>query len=192
MTLILLKTKRFADERGWFSETWSRSRCAERGIINDFCQDNHSYSRHAGTLRGIHFQRPPFAQAKLVRCIRGRIFDIAVDLRRESPTFGRWLGVTLDAHDGNQLLIPAGYGHAFLTLESDCEVSYKVDNPYAATADGGVAWNDEDIAVDWPAGAWTGDGPVLSAKDAALPGLGGIDFSFAYDGHPMTLTEIDL
>jgi dTDP-4-dehydrorhamnose 3,5-epimerase len=188
MTLVLLKPRRFGDDRGWFTESWNRTRDEAVGITGDFCQDNHSYSRGVGTLRGIHFQRPPFAQAKLVRCVRGRIFDVAVDLRRASPTFGQWRAVELTAEHGEQLYVPAGYGHAFLTIEPECEVIYKVDAPYSAAADGGIAWNDATVGIVWP-DSLSADGPILSAKDAALPGIDAIDFEFPYDGQPMTLTE---
>ena len=174
--------QRFADARGWFAETWQEERFQKLGVDARFCQDNQSASAKAGTLRGIHFQRPPYAQAKLVRCLRGRIFDVAVDLRRESPTFKHWVGVELSADQGNQLFVPAGFGHAFLTLEDDCHVAYKVDAYYAPSADGGIRWNDPELAIKWP---MTGSDPVLSDKDAALPILADGDFDFPYDGNPL-------
>ncbi len=182
--ICLLRPRRFEDDRGWFSETWSRrSFAAATGIDVDFVQDNHSLSRQPYTLRGIHFQRPPRAQAKLVRCVRGRILDIAVDLRKGSPTYGTWQGVELSAENGLQFYLPAGYGHGFLTLEPDCEVVYKVDDVYAPDCDGGIVWNDPEIGIDWglPAGAT----PVLSPKDAGLPRLADFDSPFSYDGVPM-------
>ena len=181
--VILLRTPRYGDYRGWFSETWSRARFSAAGIDCDFVQDNHSLSRPLHTLRGIHFQRPPHAQAKLVRCLRGRIYDVAVDLRRGSPTFGRWVGVELDAASGRQLFIPVGFGHGFVTLEPDTEVFYKVDDFYSAECDGGIRWDDPAIGIDWglPAGAE----PVLSPKDTVLPMLSEFDSPFDYDGVPL-------
>ncbi len=187
MTPKVLTPRRIADDRGWFSETWNRDRLAAAGIDYDFCQDNHSFSRPAGTLRGMHFQLPPQAQAKLVRCLRGRVFDVAVDVRRASPTFGQWRGIELSAANGRQLLIPAGYAHGFLTLEPDCEIAYKVDAHYAANCDSGFAWNDAAVAIAWPL-----DGPpVLSDKDCALPALADLAVEFPYDGIPLgNLQEI--
>lgn len=184
MSVRLLTPRRFADDRGWFCETHSdRGFTRDTGLEIRFVQDNHSLSRPAHTLRGIHFQRPPFAQAKLVRCVRGRVFDVAVDLRRGSPTYGRWVGAVLDPDTGRQMFVPAGFGHAFLTLEPDTEVLYKVDAVYSAECDGGLRWDDPAIAVDWalPAGVE----PVLSAKDAGLPGLADFVSPFDYDGVPL-------
>jgi len=178
----LLKPKRFGDDRGWFMETFSASMLAVAGIDLTFVQDNHSYSKPIGTLRGIHFQRPPHAQAKLVRCLRGRIMDYAVDLRRGSPTYGRHVAAELSAENGFQLYVPAGFGHAFVTLEPDVEVAYKVSDVYAPQCDGGIVWNDPTIAIDWPLPA---SGPVLSPKDATLPNLTDFDSPFVYDGPPL-------
>jgi dTDP-4-dehydrorhamnose 3,5-epimerase len=140
-------------------------------------------------LRGLHFQRAPFAQAKLVRCLAGRIFDVAVDIRRGSPTFGRWVGAVLGADDGKQLYVPVGYAHAFLTLEPDCMVAYKVDAFYSAECEGGIVWNDPEIGVDWPLKTE----PQLSAKDAVLPLFARLDADFAYDGQPLgELREIEV
>ena len=181
MSPIVITPRRFGDDRGWFSETYHARRLAEHGIANDFCQDNQSLTRAPNTLRGLHFQRPPHAQAKLVRCLAGSIFDVAVDIRRGSPTFGRWVAVELSAENGRQLFIPVGYAHGFLTLEPDSMVAYKVDDFYSAECDTGVAWDDPDIAVDWPL-----DGaPQLSAKDSALPPLAALDAGFDYDGIPL-------
>jgi dTDP-4-dehydrorhamnose 3,5-epimerase len=182
LTVLLVKPRRFADSRGWFSETWNAKRFAGWGIDVDFCQDNHSLSGPAGVLRGLHFQKPPFAQSKLVRCLRGRIYDVAVDLRRESPTYLKWVGAELSAENGDQLFIPAGYGHGFLTLEPDCEVAYKVDAPYAPEVDGGIIWNDPEIAIDWP---HVEGAPLLSDKDALLPTITASDIDFPYDGKPL-------
>jgi dTDP-4-dehydrorhamnose 3,5-epimerase len=183
LTAIHVTPRRFADSRGWFTESWNRARFEDWGISAVFCQDNHSLSRATGTLRGLHFQRSPHGQAKLVRCTRGRVFDVAVDIRRNSPTFRQWVGVELSAERGNQLFIPVGYAHAFVTLEPDCEVAYKVDAYYAPEADGGVRWDDPSLAIDWPLAA--GASPLLSDKDAALPFLAEIDADFAYDGRPL-------
>lgn len=182
----LFQPRRFGDERGWFSETFKEKELASRGIGDRFVQDNQSLSRPVGTLRGIHFQTPPHAQAKLVRCIKGSIFDVAVDLRRGSPTFGRWVGAELSAENGKQLYIPVGFGHAFLTLEPECEIVYKVSDYYAPECDGGVRWNDPDIGIAWPGGVTD---PVLSAKDAGLPYLKDFDSPFAYDGQPLLPLE---
>lgn len=182
MSLVVVNTRRFEDKRGWFTESWNKQRFEGEGVCVDFVQDNHSYSRPAGTIRGLHFQRRPHAQAKLVRCLKGRIYDVAVDLRRDSPSFGKWAGVELSEELGNQLFIPAGYAHGFLALEPDCEVAYKVDNYYAPNADAGIAWNDPDIGIDWPI---NGLEPVLSEKDAALPLLKDTKLDFPYDGNPL-------
>lgn len=186
MPVIRITPKRFQDARGWFSETWQRDRFAAAGIDVDFVQDNHSYSIPAGTLRGIHFQTPPFAQAKLVRCLRGRIWDVAVDLRVGSPDYGKWVSAELTAERGEQLFIPSGFGHAFLTLEPDTEVAYKVDAFYAPDCDGGIAWDDPDLAIDWPL---AGPAPELSEKDAKLPRLTDFTSPFAYDGRPLELLD---
>ena len=182
MSALHIVPKRHADTRGWFSETWNLERFEAAGIVADFCQDNHSLSTSAGTLRGLHFQTPPFAQAKLVRCLRGRVFDVAVDLRRESPTWKQWVGIELTAEQGNQLFIPPGYGHGFLTLEPDSEIAYKVDNYYNPEADGGVIWNDPEIGIDWPL---IGGNPLLSNKDAELPSLTKVSVDFPYNGKPL-------
>ena len=182
MSLLVLIPKRFEDSRGWFSETWNDERFAELGIRSSFCQDNQSLSKSKGTVRGLHFQAPPFAQAKLVRCLQGRIFDVAVDIRRSSPTFGHWAGVELSAENARQLFIPAGYAHGFVTLEDNCMIAYKVDAYYSGPHDGGVAWNDPAIGIDWPI-----DGaPVLSAKDEDLPYLTKLAADFPYDGVPLS------
>ncbi|NIJ36413.1 dTDP-4-dehydrorhamnose 3,5-epimerase [Sphingopyxis panaciterrae] len=135
------------------------------------------------TLRGLHFQTPPRGQDKLVRCIRGRIFDVAVDLRKDSPTFGNWVGAELSAENGFQLFVPIGFGHGFLTLEDDCEVVYKCSDTYAPSHDGGVLWNDPAIGIDWPMPA--GTIPELSAKDQLHPSLAEFDSPFAYNGEPL-------
>jgi dTDP-4-dehydrorhamnose 3,5-epimerase len=181
----LIETRRFADARGWFSETWAEAKYAEMGIDVRFVQDNQSYSVQAGTIRGIHFQTAPHAQAKLVRCVRGAIVDYAVDLRKGSPTWGQVAFAELSSGNGRQLFVPVGYGHAFVTLQPDTEVAYKVSDIYAADCDGGVAWDCPDIGIDWPLPP---TGPVLSDKDTALPRLADFDSPFAYDGVPMAAT----
>ncbi|MDE2597231.1 MAG: dTDP-4-dehydrorhamnose 3,5-epimerase [Sphingomonadales bacterium] len=182
MPVKIVHTRRFPDDRGWFSETWVDRKWRDFGVDVSFVQDNHSYSKPVGTIRGIHFQNPPHAQAKLVRCTRGRIMDYAIDLRAGSPTYGQHVGAELSAENGDQLFIPVGFGHAFITLEPDCEVIYKVSDYYAPECDGGVRWDCPDIGIDWPLG---GNQPLLSPKDAALPVLADFVSGFAYDGHPL-------
>lgn len=184
-SIVLVETRRFGDSRGWFSETYAEARYAALGIDLRFVQDNQSYSAFAGTLRGIHFQTPPHAQAKLVRCPRGRIIDYAVDLRKGSPTFGKHAFAELSAENGRQLFVPVGFGHAFVTLEPDTEVAYKVSDVYAAACDGGIAWDDPALGIDWPLPA---SGAVLSDKDKVLPRLADFDSPFVYDGVPMAAT----
>lgn len=178
----LITPRRFDDDRGWFRETFSERAMAELGLYDRFVQDNQSYSRHAGTLRGLHFQLPPHAQAKLVRCLRGRIYDVAVDLRRGSPSYGAWVAAELSAENGRQLYVPIGFAHGFLTLEPDCEVAYKVTAHYAPQSDAGLAWNDPDLAIDWPADPAD---VTLSDRDARLPALAAFDSPFAYGGEPL-------
>ena len=182
MSVLHIIPQRFLDARGWFAETWNACRFQDLGVRASFCQDNQSVSVKANTIRGIHFQRVPHAQAKLVRCLKGRIFDVAVDLRRESPTYKKWVGVELSAERGNQLFVPSGFGHAFLTLEDDCHVAYKVDTYYAPHADGGIRWDDPELALHWP---MDGAVPTLSDKDAGLPFLADSEFDFPYDGKPL-------
>lgn len=176
--LMLVRPKRLEDERGFFSEVWNRAAFAAAGIDNDWCQDNHSLSRREGTLRGLHYQAPPAAQAKLVRCIRGRIWDVAVDVRRGSSSFGRWYGVELSPENGAQMLVPKGFLHGFLTLEPETEVLYKVDHVYDAAADGAVAWDDPDLGIDWPIEV----APQLSNKDRAAPRLSEWQNPFEWEG----------
>lgn len=162
----ILTPRRFADARGWFSEVWNRQTLAGLGVAVDFVQDNHSFSQEPGTIRGLHFQAPPHAQAKLVRCARGRVFDVAVDIRRGSPTFGQWLGTELSAENGRQLLIPEGFLHGFATLEPACEVLYKCSEVYAPACDGAVRFDDPDLAIDWGIDVAAA---ILSDKDRAAP-----------------------
>lgn len=176
--VLLLEPRRFGDERGFFSESWNRKTCAAQGIEIDFVQDNHSLSREVGTVRGLHFQSPPHAQAKLVRCGRGRLFDVAVDIRKGSPTFGQWVGYELSFDNGLQLLIPAGFLHGFVTREPDTEIIYKCSDYYAPDCDGAVRFDDPDIGIDW---GLTG-APVLSGKDAAAPLMRDFDSPFVWEG----------
>ncbi len=146
----ILTPKRFADSRGFFCESWNKNVLADAGIELDFVQDNHSFSTKAGTLRGLHFQSPPHAQDKLVRCGRGELFDVAVDIRVGSPTFGEWVGEILSFENGKQLLVPKGFLHGFLTLVPDTEIIYKCTDFYSPECDGGVHWSDPDIDIKWP------------------------------------------
>ena len=175
--VMILTPARFGDTRGWFSETWNAARMAEAGLDLAFVQDNHSFSAEKGTLRGLHFQRPPRAQDKLVRCTRGTILDVAVDIRKGSHHYGQWVGVELSAENGKQLLVPKGFLHGFLTLTPDCEVQYKCTVTYAPDCDGAVAWNS--VGIDW---GLNGATPVLSAKDAAAPALADFDSPFIHEG----------
>lgn len=173
--LLLLEPRKFGDHRGFFSETYSRARLAEAGFDRDFVQDNHALSGAAGTLRGLHFQTPPFAQDKLVRVVRGAILDVAVDLRRGSPTFADHAAEELSAANWRQLLVPAGFAHGYLTLEPDTEVIYKVTACYAPEHDRGVLWSDPDLGIDWGIDA---EAAVLSDKDRALPPLAALASPF--------------
>lgn len=182
MPVRLVRPQRYGDARGWFSETYNQARYAELGIDCAFVQDNHSMSRDAGVLRGLHWQAPPYGQAKLVRCVRGAIWDVAVDARRGSPTFGRWVAAELTADNGHQLFVPIGFAHGFVTLVPDTEVEYKVSAPYAPAAEGGVSWNDPGLALPWPLPPHR---PILSPKDEILPPLSEALSPFDYDGHPL-------
>ncbi|WP_198586132.1 dTDP-4-dehydrorhamnose 3,5-epimerase [Roseovarius salinarum] len=174
--VVILTPRRFSDARGEFCETWNRRRMAEAGLDIDFVQDNRSLSVSAGTVRGLHFQAPPHAQAKLVRCGRGRLFDVAVDIRRGSPTFGQWVGVELTPENGRQILVPEGFLHGFVTRAPDTEILYKCSDYYAPDCDGAVRW--DSCGIDWGL-----DGaPVLSDKDAAAPPLSDFDSPFTWEG----------
>jgi dTDP-4-dehydrorhamnose 3,5-epimerase len=176
-----LVPRRFADGRGFFTETWNAAKMAAAGLDLAFCQDNHSYSAEAGTVRGLHYQSPPMAQAKLVRVARGAVRDIAVDVRRGAPTFGAWVAEELSAANGVQLLVPRGFLHGFVTLVPDTDVLYKVDAPYAPDCDGAVRFDDPDLGIDWgidPASA------VLSEKDAAAPPFRDFVTPFDYGDAP--------
>ncbi len=173
--LLEIRPKKFADERGFFSETWNAAAWREAGIDVAFVQDNHSLSRPRGTLRGLHFQTPPVAQAKLVRVTRGSAFDVAVDLRPESPTYRQWAGVTLSAAEWNQLFIPEGFAHGFLTLEADTEVQYKASATYSPPHDRAIRFDDPDLAIEWPIAAADF---IISDKDRAAPSLADVETGF--------------
>ena len=164
--VLILEPKVFGDARGWFMESWSARKFEAAGLIFDFVQDNQSYSAHKGTLRGLHYQTAPFAQTKLVRCTRGKLLDVAVDIREGSETFAKWIAVELTAENKKQLLIPRGFAHAFLTLTDDVEVQYKTDNFYAPNCDGNIRWDDSEIGIDWPFAP-----TILADKDANAPTL---------------------
>lgn len=166
----------FGDHRGWFMETYSESKFQEAGIDLNFVQDNQSFSKTRGTLRGLHYQLNPKAQTKLVRCTKGAIFDVAVDIRKGSPSYGKWFGIELNAENKKQLLIPKGFAHGFMTLTSDVEVQYKVDELYAPDCDRGIIWNDPQIGIEWPIDIT----PVLSEKDEKAPLLKEADINFVY------------
>ncbi|MCP5037512.1 MAG: dTDP-4-dehydrorhamnose 3,5-epimerase [Rhodobacteraceae bacterium] len=174
--VVILTPRRFEDNRGFFAEIWNHARLAEAGISVDFVQDNHSVSRAKATLRGLHFQAPPHAQDKLVRCGRGRIFDVAVDIRTGSPTYGKWVGAELSFENGRQLFIPKGFLHGFVSREAESEIVYKVSDIYAPDCEGDIRWNDPDIGIDW---GLEGD-PVLSQKDGVAPFLADFKSPFTY------------
>jgi dTDP-4-dehydrorhamnose 3,5-epimerase len=166
--VLLITPKRHGDARGWFSETWSARAFEAAGLSADFVQDNQAFSGKAGTVRGLHFQQSPHPQAKLVRVLQGAIYDVAVDIREGSATYGQWVGARLTAEGGEQLLVPRGFAHGYCTLVPDCMLFYKVDGQYAPQTEGGIIWNDPELAIDWPVAA---DDAVLSDKDRILPRL---------------------
>jgi dTDP-4-dehydrorhamnose 3,5-epimerase len=176
--VCLIRPRRFGDARGYFMETYSAPAFHEAGIEAVFVQDNQSLSAARGVVRGLHFQRPPMAQAKLIRVLKGSIFDVAVDLRRGSPSYGRWCAATLTADGAEQLFVPRGFAHGFCTLEPDTEVAYKVDGPYAPECEGGIAWDDPALRIDWPVSS---DEAQLSGKDREQPGFAGFDSPFAFE-----------
>lgn len=175
-SVYILEPKVFGDSRGWFMETWSERDLERAGLHYRFVQDNQSFSAQKGVLRGIHFQKGDAAQAKIVRCNRGAVLDVAVDLRKGSPTFKKWVSVELSADNKRQLLIPRGFGHAFLTLTDSVEFLYKADRFYTPEADRGIRWNDPEIGVEWGC-----ENPVLSEKDRNAPSLSESDVDFIYE-----------
>ena len=174
--VVVLTPQRFGDHRGFFSESWNAKRMADAGLDIAFVQDNHSLSAQVGTVRGLHFQSPPHAQAKLVRCGKGALFDVAVDIRKGSPTYGQWVGEELTFENGKQLLIPAGFLHGFVTREPDTEIIYKCSDYYAPDCDGAVRW--DSCGIDW---GFDGT-PILSPKDEAAPTLAEFDSPFVWEG----------
>jgi dTDP-4-dehydrorhamnose 3,5-epimerase len=175
----VLTPRRFEDARGWFMESWNREALRARGLDLDFVQDNHSLSRAQGTVRGLHYQSPPHAQAKLVRVVAGAVWDVAVDARRGSPTYGRWVGEELSAGNGRQLLVPAGFLHGFVTRTPDAQVAYKCTDVYAPACDGAVRWDDPDLGIDWGVAP---EDAVVSDKDRAAPAWAGWQSPFAWEG----------
>ncbi len=175
--VVLVTADRFGDDRGFFSETYNKRVWQENGIDVDFVQDNHSVSSQTGTLRGLHFQTPPFAQAKLVRVTKGSVFDVAVDIRRGSPTFGKWVGVTLSAKEWNQLYVPTGFAHGFVTLEENTEFLYKVSATYSKDNDRSIRFDDPSFGIEWPVDA---SRLILSEKDKNAPLAKDIDTGFVY------------
>ncbi len=174
--VLVIRPRKFTDNRGYFLETWRADTYADAGVSAHFVQDNESYSTRAGTVRGLHYQAPPAAQAKLVRVLRGAILDVAVDLRRGSPSYGRWCSATLTDEGAEQMLVPRGFAHGFCTLVDDVLVSYKMDAYYAPGLEAGIAWDDPDLAIDWPV---SGNAAVISEKDRALPAFAGLQSPFA-------------
>jgi dTDP-4-dehydrorhamnose 3,5-epimerase len=165
--VLLITPKRHGDARGWFSETWSQRALAGTAADTVFVQDNQAFSAQMGTLRGLHFQKGADAQGKLIRALKGAIYDVVVDLRAGSETYGQCASAELTADGGEQLWVPRGFAHGYVTLTTDCEIFYKVDAPYAPASEGGIIWNDPDLAIPWPLKG----PPVLSGKDHMLPRL---------------------
>ena len=176
--VFVLEPQVFGDARGWFMESWSQRKMHDAGIDVQFVQDNQSFSAQKGTLRGLHYQLNPMCQAKLLRCTRGKIFDVAVDIRKGSQQYGNWVGVELSAENKKQLFIPRGFAHGFITLTDDVEVQYKADNYYAPECDGNIRWDDPDIGVEWPLKP-----VILSEKDSKAPLLKErTNLNFVYEG----------
>ncbi|TFB14182.1 dTDP-4-dehydrorhamnose 3,5-epimerase [Filobacillus milosensis] len=173
--VYLIEPKVFGDHRGWFTESYNKVNLIKEGIEIDFIQDNHSFSANKGTLRGLHFQLNPKAQTKLVRCTKGAIFDVAVDIRKNSSNYGKWFGIELNEDNKKQLLIPKGFAHAFLTLTENVEVQYKVDEVYSPEHDRGILWNDSNIGIKWPINF----NPILSEKDQNAPKLEDAENNFS-------------
>ena len=187
MALFVLKPRRFIDDRGWFVETFNQRRFADRIAPVTFVQDNQSQSLRVGTVRGMHFQKPPHAQAKLVSCLRGSLFDVVVDIRIGSPTYGKHVSILLSAENGKQLYIPIGFAHGLMTLEPGTEVHYKVSDFYAPECEDGLLWNDSQLAIDWPIKS---EDIPLSPKDLKLHTIKNFVSPFGYDGVPMSLIEV--
>ena len=177
--VVVVVPARHGDERGFFSESWNRRTMEAHGLSIDFVQDNHSVSARKGTVRGLHYQTPPHAQAKLVRCGRGALLDVAVDIRKGSPTFGQWVAEELTAENGRQLLVPEGFAHGFVTLSDDTEIVYKCSDYYAPECDRAIRFDDPTIGVDWGIDRAAA---VLSEKDAGAPVLADADLPFVWEG----------
>ncbi|MET0182368.1 MAG: dTDP-4-dehydrorhamnose 3,5-epimerase [Caulobacterales bacterium] len=173
--VLIIHPKKHGDHRGFFSETFNRAALAEHGVRDDWVQDNHSYSAARGVVRGLHFQAPPFAQAKMLRVVRGAILDVAVDIRKSSPTFGKHVAVELSAENWAQLYVPAGFAHGFCTITPDAEVLYKVSAPYAPDAEGGLLWSDPALEIAWPVSQAEA---TVNARDAAWPTLAVLESPF--------------
>lgn len=171
--LFIIEPQVFGDSRGWFMESWSQKKMEEAGLFYNFVQDNHSFSALKGTLRGLHFQKGSSSQAKLVRCVKGAVLDVAVDLRKNSKTYKKWVGCILSEENKKQFLIPRGFAHGFLTLTDNVEFVYKADNYYDPQADRNIIWNDEEINIDWGI-----ENPILSEKDKKAPKLSESDVDF--------------
>ena len=171
--LYMIEPQVFGDSRGWFMESWSQKKMEEKGLFYNFVQDSHSFSEKKGTLRGLHFQKGSSSQAKLVRCVRGAVLDVAVDLRKNSKTYKKWVGCVLSEENKKQFLIPRGFAHGFLTLTDNVEFVYKADNYYDPQADRNIIWNDEEINVDWGI-----ENPILSEKDKKAPKFSESDVDF--------------
>jgi dTDP-4-dehydrorhamnose 3,5-epimerase len=176
LDVFILEPQVFGDHRGWFMESWSQRTMEEAGLYYNFVQDNQSLSSQKGTLRGLHFQKGRAAQAKLVRCARGAVLDVAVDLRKGSPSYKKWVTVELSAENKRQLIIPRGFAHAFLTLTDEVEFLYKADNYYSPEADRNIIWNDPEINIKWGI-----ENPIISEKDAKAPKLCESDVDFIYE-----------
>jgi len=179
--VLILTPARFGDSRGFFSESWNKSRLAEQGIDIEFVQDNHSLSAAKGTVRGLHFQTPPHAQDKLVRCGRGALLDVAVDIRHGSPTYGKWVSVELSAENGRQLLVPKGFAHGFVTLTDDTEIIYKCSDYYAPDCDRALMFDDPAVGVEW---GISREKAIMSDKDLAAPALADLDNPFVWVAQP--------
>lgn len=177
LDVYILEPQVFGDHRGWFMESWSQKKMEDAGLFYNFIQDNHSFSATKGTLRGLHFQKGDAAQAKLVRCAKGAVLDVAVDMREGSPTYKKWVAVELTAENQRQLLIPRGFLHGFMTLTDDVEFLYKADNLYSPENDRNILWNDPEIGVEW-----NFENPVISDKDLKAPTLSESDIDFKYEG----------
>ena len=177
--IVIVQPQADADERGWFMETYKKSEFLRQGISQDFLQDNHSCSTVKGVLRGLHFQKQPAAQGKLVRCVVGEVFDVAVDIRKGSPTYGKWVSAILSAENRQIVWIPIGFAHGFLTTTNLAEVEYKVTSEYSSAHDRAIRWNDPEIGIEWPV-----ENPILSRKDAEAKFLKDADNNFVWKGRP--------